>query len=146
MDDLTKCGACGFEGTLDDFDIMGACPGNLFCNECNAEFDASTGKPALLCGVCQGCKWLKDDGEWEDAQIERLLARKGDQAMKPYQQQVIDEKRELDEKAKKLSEFIGTNPVFATVDDEEQERLKEQCEIMWQYSEILCRRIAAFIS
>lgn len=62
----------------------------------------------------------------------------------PHQQRVVDEKKELDEKATKLSQFIGTNPVFETIDAEEQERMKEQCEIMWQYSEILGKRIAAF--
>jgi hypothetical protein len=64
--------------------------------------------------------------------------------MAPHQQRVVDEKAELDERAKKLSEFIGTNPVFESLDPAEQERMKEQCEIMWQYSEILGKRIAAF--
>ena len=64
--------------------------------------------------------------------------------MLPHQQRVVDEKNELDTKAKALSNFIGNNPVFADIDAEEQERLKEQCEIMWQYSEILDKRIAAF--
>jgi len=64
--------------------------------------------------------------------------------MLPHQQRVVDEKTELDIKAKALSNFIGNNPVFADVDAEEQERLKEQCEIMWEYSEILGKRIAAF--
>lgn len=61
-----------------------------------------------------------------------------------YQQRVIDEKQELDEKAKKLSDFIGNNPLFEKIDSEEQERMKEQCEVMWQYSEILGKRIEAF--
>lgn len=64
--------------------------------------------------------------------------------MEPHQQRVIDEKNELDERAKKLSDFIGLNPIFAKIDGEEQERMKEQCEIMWEYSEILGKRIAAF--
>ena len=64
--------------------------------------------------------------------------------MLPHQQRVVDEKTELDIKAKALSNFIGNNPIFADIDAEEQERLKEQCEIMWQYSEILDKRIAAF--
>lgn len=64
--------------------------------------------------------------------------------MPPHQQRVITEKRELDEKAKKLSDFIGLNPIFTNIDAAEQERLKEQCEIMWQYSTILGDRIAAF--
>lgn len=64
--------------------------------------------------------------------------------LQPHQQRVVDEKKELDDKATKLSNFIGENPIFANIDAEEQERLKEQCEIMWQYSEILGKRIAAF--
>jgi hypothetical protein len=64
--------------------------------------------------------------------------------MQPHQQRVVDEKTELDTKAKALSEFIGNNPVFLTLDAAEQERLKEQNDVMWQYSEILGARIAAF--
>ena len=64
--------------------------------------------------------------------------------MLPHQQRVVDEKTELDIKAKALSNFIGNNPVFDDIDAEEQERMKEQCEIMWEYSEILGKRIAAF--
>lgn len=64
--------------------------------------------------------------------------------MQPHQQRVVDEKTELDKKATALSNFIGTSPIFETLDAAEQERLKEQCEIMWQYSEILGARIAAF--
>ena len=37
----------------------------------------------------------------------------------PHQQRVIDEKKELDDKATKLSQFIGTNPMFETLDAEE---------------------------
>lgn len=61
--------------------------------------------------------------------------------MKPYQQRVVEEKKELDVKAKALSDFIGLNDEFETINPEEQERLKEQCEIMWQYSEVLGARI-----
>jgi hypothetical protein len=64
--------------------------------------------------------------------------------MQEHQQRVVKEKQELDEKATKLSDFIGNNPIFDSIDADEQERLKEQCEIMWQYSEILGKRIAAF--
>lgn len=64
--------------------------------------------------------------------------------MQPHQQRVIDEKAELDKKANALSEFIGNSPIFETLDPAEQERLKEQNDIMWQYSEILGARIAAF--
>lgn len=62
----------------------------------------------------------------------------------PHQQRVVDEKTELDTKANALSQFIGLSPVFNTLDGEEQIRLREQCEVMWQYSEILGARINAF--
>ena len=64
--------------------------------------------------------------------------------MKPHQQRVIDEKRELDEKATKLSNFIDLSPEFKTIDAGEQDRLKKQLGIMWQYSQILWQRILAF--
>lgn len=67
-----------------------------------------------------------------------------DPAEEKRQQRVADEKEELDKKAKALSEFIGHNPIFDTIDPAEQERLKVQNDIMWQYSEILGARIAAF--
>ena len=64
--------------------------------------------------------------------------------MQPHQQRVMDEKAELDKKATALSEFIGNSPIFQTLDPAEQERLKEQNDVMWQYSEILGARIEAF--
>lgn len=64
--------------------------------------------------------------------------------LQPHQQRVVDEKAELDTKATALSKFIGESPIFTTLDAAEQERLKEQCELMWQYSEILGARIAVF--
>lgn len=64
--------------------------------------------------------------------------------LQPHQQRVVDEKSELDKKATALSNFIGTSPIFDTLDPAEQERLKEQNDVMWQYSEILGARITAF--
>jgi len=83
--------------------------------------------------------------------------------MQPHQQRVVDEKTALDEKATALGNFIGTSPIFQTLEPAEQERLKEQNDVsgrlgcramrihypdqycrMWQYSEILGARIAAF--
>lgn len=61
-----------------------------------------------------------------------------------HQQRVVDEKSDLDVKAKALSNFIGLNPVFETLSSLEQELLKEQCEVMWQYSETLGKRIETF--
>lgn len=64
--------------------------------------------------------------------------------MQQWQQRVIDEKAALDEKATALSDFIGNSGAFDALDAENQELLKEQCEIMWEYSEILRKRIALF--
>ena len=64
--------------------------------------------------------------------------------MQPHQQRVVDEKTELDTKANALSQFIGHSPIFETLDAAEQERLKVQNDLMWQYSEVLGARIAAF--
>jgi hypothetical protein len=68
-----------------------------------------------------------------------------DEIMKPLQQRLVDEKSELDIKAVALSNFIGTNAIFETLDNAEQERLKLQNDLMWQYSEVLGARIAAFM-
>lgn len=57
--------------------------------------------------------------------------------MEDYQQRVIDEKSEIDKKAVALSNFIVENPAFYKINPEEQERLKVQNDITWQYSEIL---------
>lgn len=64
--------------------------------------------------------------------------------LQPHQRRVVSEKEELDKKATDLSNFIGASPVFETLDSAEQERLKEQNDVMWKYSEILGARIAAF--
>lgn len=64
--------------------------------------------------------------------------------LQPHQQRVVAEKSELDKKATDLSNFIGTSPIFETLDPAEQERLKEQNDVMWRYSEILGARISAF--
>lgn len=64
--------------------------------------------------------------------------------LQPHQQRVVDEQAELDQKAYALSEFIKYSNIFPTLDVAEQARLKEQNEVMWQYSEILGARIAAF--
>jgi len=64
--------------------------------------------------------------------------------MEEYQKRVVEEKLELDVKAKALSNFIGLGNEFESIDSVEQELIKEQCEIMWQYSEILEKRIASF--
>ena len=64
--------------------------------------------------------------------------------MQPYQQRVIDEKDELYAKAGALSTFIGFSDHFASLDPKQQELLKEQNDVMWQYYEILQKRIFLF--
>jgi len=73
-----------------------------------------------------------------------MKSKREETKMEPHQQRVVDEKTELDKKARALSEFIGNSPTFDTLDPAEQERLREQNDIMWQYSEVLGQRIAAF--
>ena len=52
------------------------------------------------------------------------------------------QKEQIDRDAKRLSDFIGTDDRFANLDSIEQELIREQCETMWQLSEIIGRRIA----
>lgn len=65
--------------------------------------------------------------------------------MLPYQQRVIDEKKELDEKLLKLFNFFSTD-AFNKLDSAEKGRLRIQHSIMMAYSEILGQRIANFQS
>ena len=61
-----------------------------------------------------------------------------------HQQRVIVEKEDLDKKYSALRDFVLYDSIFKSLDQAEQERLKEQLDVMWQYSEILGERIAAF--
>jgi len=63
--------------------------------------------------------------------------------MKPHQERVVTEKKELDEKLTKLTAFYDT-PTFDGLDLAEKHRLHRQGQIMSEYSEILGERIAAF--
>ncbi len=63
--------------------------------------------------------------------------------MQPYQQRVIEEKRELDDKKQRLKQFLK-GPTFATLGEEEQVRMNQQLCAMDSYSAILGERIAAF--
>ena len=64
-------------------------------------------------------------------------------ALQPYQQRVVDEKIELDERREKLGAFKNTK-LFSELPWQEQERLNTQAHIMTIYSAILGARIAAF--
>lgn len=63
--------------------------------------------------------------------------------MAPYQERVIAEKAELDEKLQKLVAFSETE-IFNGLPEDERERLHQQAEYMQLYSDVLGKRIAAF--
>jgi hypothetical protein len=60
-----------------------------------------------------------------------------------WQQRVVDEQAELDEKILLLGNFFGT-PTFAGLSPLERARMCNQYEVMQRYSEILGDRINAF--
>ena len=60
--------------------------------------------------------------------------------MLSYQQRVIDEKAELDERLVNLLNF----PNFEDLPQDEQDRMWRQAKAMKRYSEILGQRIEAF--
>ena len=69
--------------------------------------------------------------------------------MEPYQERVVAEKRELDEKLSKLANFLFSDQdkrlvaVLEVMGDEHLRLLKQYCHMM-DYSKILGERIAAF--
>jgi hypothetical protein len=65
--------------------------------------------------------------------------------MKDYQERVIAEQDALVRKLETLERFIGSE-VFKTLDNLEQGRLRQQATAMGQYSDVLARRITAFLN
>ena len=63
--------------------------------------------------------------------------------LKPFQQRVIDEQKDLDIKREKLA-FFFHGETFSKLPDDEQSRMSHQAQIMAQYSKVLGERIAAF--
>ena len=63
--------------------------------------------------------------------------------MLPYQQRVIDEKAELDERLVKINKFFATD-TFSSLPQDEQDRMQRQATYMKRYSEILGQRVEAF--
>jgi uncharacterized protein len=62
--------------------------------------------------------------------------------MKPYQERVVEEKRELDLKIEKLRGYINAGMQGASI--EEGALLTRQIETMTTYSDILDKRIEKF--
>lgn len=65
--------------------------------------------------------------------------------MLPYQERVVAEKSELDERLAKLDAF-GRTESFASLPSEEQGLLNRQHSVMEEYSRILGERIAVFVA
>jgi hypothetical protein len=63
--------------------------------------------------------------------------------IQPYQQRVIDEKKELDEKISKLKEFFKTD-LYSNLTKKERVLLSTQCHFMSEYSIVLANRIRLF--
>jgi hypothetical protein len=65
--------------------------------------------------------------------------------MEAYQERVVQEKKELDEKIEKLNDFVyGSTEIYPNLKFEERVRLKMQLGYMKEYSKILGERIADF--
>lgn len=64
--------------------------------------------------------------------------------MHQWQQRVVDEKRDLDDKIAKLRAFIESHPDHGHLSSVEQLQLGLQLDIMRQYSAVLTVRIDAF--
>lgn len=63
--------------------------------------------------------------------------------LQPYQQRVVDECDDLEDKANKLQDFI-LSAKFSSVPEDEQGRLVLQRNLMDAYVAVLKQRIAAF--
>lgn len=64
-------------------------------------------------------------------------------ALKDYQQRVVDEHKDLVEKITKLSAFLGTEK-FTTLSAEDQNILLRQYTVMISYRDVLALRISRF--
>lgn len=64
------------------------------------------------------------------------------QPLEPFQQRVLDEKKDLDDKRAKLASFMD-GALFETLPEEERLRLGRQSYAMMLYSEVLYERIRA---
>lgn len=63
--------------------------------------------------------------------------------MKPHEERVVQEKKDLDEKLTKLQTFVD-GPVFSQIAPQDRDLLLRQRSHMRKYSEVLGLRIARF--
>ena len=64
--------------------------------------------------------------------------------LQPHQQRVVDEYIELVEKTSKLGAFILDNPIYRSLEEDEQKDMKVQYDAMCVYTDALERRINRF--
>lgn len=65
--------------------------------------------------------------------------------MAPHEERVVAEKKELDDRLKKLHDFVlGGNKNFHELKQRDKDLLRAQLQVMDRYSEILEERIARF--
>lgn len=64
--------------------------------------------------------------------------------MQPYQQRVVQEEHELNERTEKLTAFLDSQKSVQVVKADELDRLHRQLIVMRAYRAILRERIAAF--
>lgn len=64
--------------------------------------------------------------------------------LRPHEQRVVDEHKDLVEKLLKLEQFIAKNPNYARLAREDQTLLRMQLGYMNDYASILISRIARF--
>ena len=64
--------------------------------------------------------------------------------MQPHKQRVVDEYNELAEKTSKLGAFILDNPIYRSLEEDEQKDMKVQYDAMCVYTDALERRINRF--
>lgn len=66
--------------------------------------------------------------------------------MRPHEQRVVDEKRELDIKITALGDFVMLSPTYKDLPEEDKLLLREQEDQMRLYSLVLQKRIERFSS
>lgn len=57
---MIRCWTCGYDTMV--IDVGGACPGSVFCRECDTEIGVEDGLPTLLCRECESCQGMKRKG------------------------------------------------------------------------------------
>ena len=65
-------------------------------------------------------------------------------SLQPHQQRVVEEYNELVEKTSKLGAFILDNPIYKSLEEDEQKDMKIQYDAMCIYTDALERRINRF--